>query len=217
MRLLNAISLIPILPGIVGQINPAAPGCAISCWENTKYVSKCSRDISCLCSEPDYQNSVFQCLYSQCDTVHFGSALHHVIAQCFGTGNEILFAAPPIPDRDSLRRREAEYAAGAKLYGSGSAAEYPTGSVGYAIQSAGYPTQSVGGPYSPSPTIPYFSLDTATSPVLTSATPTELPYSALPVSTTAPAPVLYTGSSTSLGPFTALVLLITLAIIIWTY
>lgn len=153
--------------------------------------------------------SVYQCLYSQCGTAHFGSALHHVIAQCFGTGNEILFAVPPIPNRDSLRRREAEYAAGAKLYGSGSAAGYPTESANYLTQSVkNYPTQSVGGPYSASPTIPSSPLETA--PALTSGTPTEPAYSALAENTS---PALYTGSSISLSPSVCIALLITLAVI----
>ncbi len=30
--------------------------CAIRCWENTKYRSKCLDDVKCLCSEPGYQN-----------------------------------------------------------------------------------------------------------------------------------------------------------------
>ncbi|KUJ07322.1 uncharacterized protein LY89DRAFT_363312 [Mollisia scopiformis] len=216
MVLLRVVCLVAILPGIVGQIDPSAPDCAINCWENTKYVSKCSTDVGCLCSEPDYTNSVYQCLFSQCDTVHFGSALHHVIAQCFGSGNEILFAVPPIPNRDDLRRREAEYAAGAILYGSGSEAGFPTESVDYPIQSANYPTQSVGGPYSPSPTVPHFPLETATSPALTSATPTPAPYSALAETTTA-SPVLYTGSSSSMTSSTGLALLFALLVIILTY
>lgn len=211
MRIFSIVSLIIILPGIVGQIDPSAPGCAISCWENTKYVSKCSGDISCLCSEPDYQNSVYQCLYSQCETACFGSALHHVIAQCFGTGNEIIFAVPPIPNRDSLRRREAEYAAGARLYGSGSAAGYPTESANYPTQSvSNYPTQSVGGPYSPSPAGPSTPLETA--PALTSAAPPEPTYSALAENTP---PALYTGSSSSLSPSAYIVFLITLAVMIF--
>jgi hypothetical protein len=159
--------------------------------------------------------SVFQCLYSQCDTAHFGSALHYVIAQCYGAGNEILFAVPPIPNRDSLHRREAEYAAGAKLYGSGSAVGYPTESTGYATQSAGYPTQSVGGPYSPSPTPSPPSMETATSPALIPATPTVPSYIALAESSTPPL-VLYTGSSTSMKSPVWLILLVTLLVILST-
>ncbi|CZS98228.1 uncharacterized protein RAG0_07031 [Rhynchosporium agropyri] len=144
-------------------------------------------------------SSVFQCIYSQCDTAHFGSALHHAIAQCFGTNNEVFFAVPPIPNREALRRREEEYAAGPKLAGSGSAAGYLTESVTYPGQLATYPTDSVGGPYPPSPTAstPFFPLNSAISPAITSATPTESAFNAVPVSTTVapPVPQLYTGEA----------------------
>ena len=30
--------------------------CAISCWENTKYVSRCLNDLACLCNDAGYQN-----------------------------------------------------------------------------------------------------------------------------------------------------------------
>ncbi|KAH7381787.1 hypothetical protein BKA64DRAFT_684247 [Cadophora sp. MPI-SDFR-AT-0126] len=139
-------------------------------------------------------------MYSQCDTAHFGSALHHAIAQCFGTSNEVFFAVPPIPNRDALRRREEEYAAGEKLAGSGSAVGYPTESATYPVQSANFPTDSVGGPYSPSPMstlFPFFPLNSATSPAVTSATPTDSAYTAVPVSTTAAVPQLYTGAASS--------------------
>ncbi|KAH7333455.1 hypothetical protein BKA65DRAFT_553800 [Rhexocercosporidium sp. MPI-PUGE-AT-0058] len=226
MQGLKFLPLMAMLHWTVGQNDPSKPECALRCWENTKYVSKCLEDHACLCSDPTYQNvclflipfmensssatvltspkSVFQCIYSQCDTAHFGSALHHAIAQCFGTSNEVFFAVPPIPNRDTLRRREEEYAAGAKLVGSGSAAGYPTESATFPVQSVNYPTDSVGGPYSPSPTastpFPFFPLTSATSPAVTSATPTEPAYNAVPVSTTTaalPVPQLYTGEASS--------------------
>lgn len=43
----------------VGQIDSSAPGCAVRCWENTKYVSKCLNDNTCLCNEAEYQNVSF--------------------------------------------------------------------------------------------------------------------------------------------------------------
>lgn len=92
--------------------------------------------------------SVYQCIYSQCDTAHFGSALHYTITQCnpFNAGkhNEFIFAVPP-SHRDDLRRREAAIAAGSKIDGSGAAYEYPTESVNSSpTQDAkSYPTQSV--------------------------------------------------------------------------
>lgn len=161
-----------------------------------------------------FVKSVFQCLYSQCDTAHFGFALHHIIAQCYGTGNEITFAFPPMPNRDSLRRREAEYAAGAKLYGSGSASGYPTQSADYPTQSANYPSQSVGGRYPPSPTASPPHLETAASPALSPAIPTTPSHSAL-AETTMESPVLFTGSSkTMLVPGWFILLSILLVILL---
>ncbi|PMD46396.1 hypothetical protein L207DRAFT_628946 [Hyaloscypha variabilis F] len=194
MKVLLWVPLLAMLHRSKGQMGASAPRCAVQCWENTQYVSnrKCTGDAACLCTEPDYQNAVFQCLYSQCDTVHFGFALHHIIARCFGTGFELpLFAAPPVPNREDLRRREEEYAAGAKLYGSGSVVGYPTESMSFPTQSAGYATQSVGGPYTASPTStppPFFVLNTTTSPAMISPTPTDILYNAIPVVTTASAP-----------------------------
>ncbi|KAH6716358.1 hypothetical protein BKA61DRAFT_342067 [Leptodontidium sp. MPI-SDFR-AT-0119] len=223
MRGLKFLPLMAMLHWTVGQNDLSKPECALRCWENTKYVSKCLEDHACLCSDPNYQNSVFQCIYSQCDTAHFGSALHHAIAQCFGTSNEVFFAVPPIPNRDALRRREEEYAAGAKLAGSGSAAGYPTESATFPVQSANYPTNSVGGPYSPSPTastpFPFFPLNSVTSPAITSATPTEPAYNAVPVSTTTaalPVPQLYTGgaSTSSKTQYLAFVLTVVAAYLV---
>jgi hypothetical protein len=122
-----------------------------------------------------------------------------------------LFAAPPIPNREDLRRREEQYAAGAKLYGSGSAVGYPTESVSFLTQSAGYATQSVGGIYSPSPSStppPLFSLDAATSPAVTSATPAMPVYNAIPAVTTASAPQqVFIGLASALGPAITFVVL----------
>ena len=150
-------------------------------------------------------------MYSQCDTVHFGSALHHIIAQCFGSGADIpVFAVPPIPNREDLRRREAEYAAGDKIYGSGSAVGYPTESASFLTQSANYPTESVGGPYSPSPTSappPFFPLNTAASPTITAAVPTSFVYEAIPVSVTTAPPQMFTGLASALRPAITFVIL----------
>ncbi|KAI9050343.1 hypothetical protein LZ554_005509 [Drepanopeziza brunnea f. sp. 'monogermtubi'] len=231
MRVLKFLPLMAMLGCTMGQSGSATPECALRCWENTKYVTKCSEDQQCLCSDVNYQNSVFQCIYSQCDTVHFGSALHHAIAQCLGTDNEVFFAVPPIPDRDALRRREDEYAAGAKLFGSGSAAGYPTESAAFPVQSANYPTDnaafpvqsanyptdSVGGPYAPSPTasvpFPYFSLTSVTSPAAKSATTTESTRDAVPASTTAPSPSpqLYTGNASTSRATVSLAVVLTVA------
>jgi hypothetical protein len=172
---------------------------------------------------------VYQCLYSQCDTVHFGPALHHSISRCFGTGNQILFAAPPIPNRDFLRRREAEYAAGRKIYGSGSAAGYitesanlPTQSVPYATQSVPYATQSVpyatqsaATPYYAGPTssslVPYFPLNA--SPATASATPTQPAYGPLPDLGSATSPeAVFTGGVSSIPSTRFLLVLVAIAV-----
>lgn len=165
-------------------------GCATRCWENTKYVSKCLDDNLCLCNEDNYQNAssrtaydkllivalantkqaVFQCIYSQCDTVHFGSALHFTISQCTGLGNQIVPEMPPIPNHDLLRRQEVQYLAGGDIDGSGSAMGLPTLSMGFPYESTTYATQSAGGPYSPdppSPTAPHFPLQTTPPPAPT--------------------------------------------------
>jgi len=109
---------------------------------------------------------------------------------------------PPIPNHDALRRREAEYLAGAKLYGSGSAIGLPTQSssfltqsANYQTQSANYMTQSAALPYSTNtPTSPptYFPLQTATAPANIPASQTEPAYTALRASERAN-PLLYTG------------------------
>ncbi|KAK0111275.1 hypothetical protein ONS95_001647 [Cadophora gregata] len=216
MRGLKFLPLMAMLEWTVGQNDPSKPECALRCWENTRYVSRCLEDHACLCSDPNYQNSVFQCIYSQCDTAHFGSALHHAIAQCLGTNNEVFFANPPIPDRDALRRREAEYASGEKLAGSGSAVGYPTESATFPLQSANYPTDSVAGPYSPNPTstlFPFFPLNSVTSPAITSATPTEPAYNAVRVSTTAAVPQLYTGGASPFPPTLFLPIVFTMTVI----
>ena len=131
-----------------------------------------------------------------------------------------LFAAPPALHREDLRRREEEYAAGAKLYGSGSAIGYPTESMSFLTQSAGYATQSIGGLYSPSvtSTTPSFlSLKTSTPPATTSATPTKVLYSAMPVVNTVAAPQqMFAGLSSALGPVTSFVVLAFIATLYMT-
>lgn len=117
-----------------------------------------------------------------------------------------------MPNHDALRRREAEYLAGAKAYGSGSAVGFPVQSA-YPTQSANnYPTQSTAGPYSlkTTSTPPYFPLNTATTPAATSATPTE-EYTAAGVSTTT-LPLLYTGPAPDIGPSIVLPILVSMAV-----
>jgi hypothetical protein len=138
---------------------------------------------------------VFQCIYSQCDASHFGSALHFTISQCAGIGGHIVPAMPLIPDHDSLRRREAQYLARAELYGSGSAM-LPAQSSDFLFESAIYATQSVAGPYAPDAplqTAPHFPLQTGTAPAPPSKT--EIP-------------VLFTGKATEFGSCSVLYVLV---------
>ncbi|KAM3068150.1 hypothetical protein ACMFMG_011199 [Clarireedia jacksonii] len=156
------------------------PICAIHCWENTKYIGKCTDSDDCLCREPEYQN---------CDTAHFGPALHHSIAQCSGAVSDAtLLTIPDFSNHDSLRRREAEYLAGAKLYDSGSDSSYLTKSA--------FPMQSAG-PYMPGAFISsmpplYDPRNTATTTSKLSADPTSTIYNgAADLITTSPQ--LFTG------------------------
>ncbi|TAQ83497.1 hypothetical protein B7494_g8186 [Chlorociboria aeruginascens] len=115
---------------------------------------------------------------------------------------QLVFTVPRNPDHDSLRRREAAYLAGARLYGSGSDAGFPT-------QSA-YLTQSIG-PYLPNSmltTPSYFPLQTPTTPASTSIDtiePTAL------TTATYIAQQVYTSISSTLRPYMVMSILVTVA------
>ncbi|ESZ89662.1 hypothetical protein SBOR_9948 [Sclerotinia borealis F-4128] len=208
--------------------NFPAPGCAIRCWENTKYISKCTDKHMCLCYDAEYQNvshtirsrqpplntlpvdriltyklqSVFKCLHSQCDTAHFGTALHHTITQCFGVADNILLAASPLSNHDSLRRREAEYLRGVKLEDSESIVGYPTLSA-LPMQSA-LPFSS-GVAFPSIPPLLYLTRDTVTAAVTASVTAAvdsvQTAYNTAPEFITA-SPLLYTGDALRILPST---------------
>ncbi|EPE24303.1 hypothetical protein GLAREA_08154 [Glarea lozoyensis ATCC 20868] len=153
MKFFGLLFILEGLFNVFGENLPSVPACAMSCWENTKYVSRCFDDLACLCRDDGYQNSVFQCLYSQCDIAHSSSALHYAISQCSTFGSQVNPGARPIAAHDSLRRRmEAEYLAGSwgKRQQSGASAvpwptesaNFPVESAAFLIQSAIFPTQS---------------------------------------------------------------------------
>ena len=48
---------------------------------------------------------MLQCLYSQCQTSHFGSALHHAISACSDPVLNTLGVEPPLIRYQSLRKR----------------------------------------------------------------------------------------------------------------
>ncbi|KAF7926612.1 hypothetical protein EAE99_005807 [Botrytis elliptica] len=180
--------------------NFPAPGCAVRCWENTKYASKCVDKNTCLCQDAEYHNSVFKCIYSQCDTAHFGSALHHTITRCVGVADNIILAVPRLSNHDSLRRREAEYLQGVKIEDSQSIAGYPTLS-GLQIQSALPFASAV--TFSSLPPMVHLTRDTVAASVTTSATaPFDLihtTYNTAPELVTA-SPLLYTGDAFKILP-----------------
>ncbi|QSZ30827.1 hypothetical protein DSL72_000385 [Monilinia vaccinii-corymbosi] len=208
--LLIAMAMVMANCPVISYGNFPAPGCATRCWENTKYVSKCTdkNKNTCLCHDAEYQNSVFKCLYSQCDTAHFGSALHHTITQCVGVADNMLLAVPPISNHDSLRRREAEYLRGVKLENLESIGGYPTPSA-LPAQSA-LPFAS-GVAFSSIPPLQYLTRDTvtrlATASVTSPADSVQTTHNTAPQLITA-SPLLYTGKTIKILPSMPLLLLL---------
>ena len=49
--------------------------------------------------------AVLQCLYSQCQTAQFGSALHHALSKCSSLETEIADISPPLLREQGLRKR----------------------------------------------------------------------------------------------------------------
>lgn len=73
MKMVNMLPLVTVVRLVAAQMDPSAPGlsslfvcpvisadmttgCAVRCWENTQYVSKCFGDTACLCREENYQS-----------------------------------------------------------------------------------------------------------------------------------------------------------------
>ena len=48
---------------------------------------------------------VLQCLYSQCQTTQFGSALHHTLSVCTDYGVDISDVSPPLVRHQGIRKR----------------------------------------------------------------------------------------------------------------
>ncbi|KAI2472310.1 hypothetical protein F4781DRAFT_438525 [Annulohypoxylon bovei var. microspora] len=90
------------------------PGCASRCMVDSMFVTQCL-DTRCLCNEKDYQKSLYQCLYSQCDSNNYGPALSHAISLCMSLGAEIYMVAPSRVDNELLRSREEDYLAGREV------------------------------------------------------------------------------------------------------
>ena len=49
---------------------------------------------------------VLQCLYAQCQTAHFGAALHHTLATCSNLESDALGALPQLIRHQGLRKRQ---------------------------------------------------------------------------------------------------------------
>ncbi|KAI2610432.1 hypothetical protein GGR54DRAFT_643465 [Hypoxylon sp. NC1633] len=100
--------------GTVVEPPRGPPSCASRCMVDSMFVTQCL-DIGCLCHEKDYQTSLFQCLYSQCDSNEYGPALSHSISLCMSLGAEIHMVAPGIVNDELLRSREEDYLAGREV------------------------------------------------------------------------------------------------------
>ncbi|KAJ1336099.1 CFEM domain-containing protein [Microdochium nivale] len=95
--------------------NSTTPTCANRCMVDSMYVTQCL-DVSCLCHGKDYQQSLLQCLYSQCDSAEYGRALSSTISLCIGTGAVIYMVAPNHYSGELLRSREDDYLEGRQVF-----------------------------------------------------------------------------------------------------
>ncbi|SLM38462.1 Extracellular membrane protein, CFEM domain [Lasallia pustulata] len=97
-----------------------APVCVSKCWDNSKIVSTCKEDAKCFCDDGQFQNAVFQCLYSQCQTAQFGSALHHALAECSSFTSDVS-DIPHLIRRRVHRKRDSPLTGYRSGYASASA------------------------------------------------------------------------------------------------
>ena len=101
--------------------------CVSKCWDNSKYVSSClkANETQCFCQDTEFQSVcglvilwssilrcvtngfqvLLQCLYSQCQTTQFGSALHHSLSVCTDYGVDTSDASPPLVRHQGIRKR----------------------------------------------------------------------------------------------------------------
>ena len=94
---------------------------------------------------------VLQCLYSQCQTTQFGSALHQTLLACSDSGMDILDALPPLIRHQGLRKRGSPSIGYASGHLSASAIHsVARRSVSASAHMSARPTRSVG--HLPAPT-----------------------------------------------------------------
>lgn len=105
---------------------------------------------------------VLQCLYSQCQTTQFGSALHHALSECSDYGVDASDFLPPLIRHEGLRKRTNLKVA----YATVSASAIHSVSRRYASVSAGNnPRQTRSAAYAPTqiPTVSFLTPTTLTS------------------------------------------------------
>ena len=68
------------------------------------WVTPSHRRLPSKCTADGFQ-LVLQCLYSQCQTTQFGSALHQTLLACSGPALDTLDALPPLIRHQGLRKR----------------------------------------------------------------------------------------------------------------
>ncbi|KAI0883848.1 uncharacterized protein GGS22DRAFT_189819 [Annulohypoxylon maeteangense] len=112
--LLARVLFANLLRFAVGMDNSTIPKPSVGPPVDSMFVTQCL-DTRCLCNQKDYQKSLFQCLYSQCDSNHYGPALSHAISLCMSLGAEIYMVAPVTVDNELLRSREDDYLAGREV------------------------------------------------------------------------------------------------------
>lgn len=136
--------------------------CVTKCWDNSKFVSTCSSETSCLCKDvffqsvsvfsskgasvriwPSYQ-AVLQCLYTQCQTSQFGAAVHHALLQCSTYETNDSSDLPPLIRRQGLRKRSNRILGNVSSYASASVIRsIVRGSPAFSAFYNPYPSQSV--------------------------------------------------------------------------
>lgn len=94
---------------------------------------------------------VLQCLYSQCQTTQFGSALHQTLSACSDSAMDTLDALPPLIRHQGLRKRGSPSIGYASGHLSGSTIHsVARRSVSASAYVSARPTRSVG--HLPAPT-----------------------------------------------------------------
>lgn len=102
---LQFLLLASILNGVWSFSSISSPVCVIKCWDSSIFVSTCSSETKCLCKDAFFQSAVLQCLYTQCQTSQFGSAVHHALLKCSTYETDDFENSPPLIRRQGLRKQ----------------------------------------------------------------------------------------------------------------